>query len=111
MANFRKRNNGWQAQIRKKGLPSITKTFTQRKDALAWANTIESEIDRGIYIDRSLVEVTLLADVFDRIAKEIIPGLKGAKSEHSSHAPLLTTVMLLRIQYSIHNSPMLCKKR
>jgi integrase len=33
--------------------------------------------------DRSQAEVTLLADVFDRFAREIIQGLKGAKSEHS----------------------------
>ena len=65
MANFRKRNNGWQAQIRKKGLPSITKTFIQKKDALTWASTIESEINRGVYVDRSIAEETTLDDVLE----------------------------------------------
>ena len=83
MANFRKRNNGWQAQIRKKGLPSITKTFIQKKDALTWANTIESEINRGVYVDRSIAEETTLDDVLERYSKNILPSLKGAKSELS----------------------------
>lgn len=83
MATIRKRNQRWQVQVRKNGVSSISKRFFNKKDAVTWANTIESEIDRGVYIDRSLAEVTLLSDVFDRFAKEIIPGLKGAKSEHS----------------------------
>ena len=83
MANLRKRNNGWQAQIRKKGLPSITKTFTQRKDALIWANTIESEIDRGVYVDHSIAEQTILGDLLDRYSTDILPSLRGEKSEQS----------------------------
>ncbi len=83
MANFRKRNNGWQAQIRKKGLPSITKTFIQKKDALTWASTIESEINRGVYVDRSIAEETTLNDVLECYSKNILPSLKGAKSELS----------------------------
>ena len=83
MANFRKRNNGWQAQIRKKGLPSITKTFIQKKDALTWASTIESEINRGVYVDRTIAEETTLDDVLRHYSVYILPSLKGAKSELS----------------------------
>jgi len=83
MANLRKRSNGWQAQIRKKGQPSITKTFTQRKDALTWANIIESEIDRGVYVDRSIAERAILNDLLDRYRTDILPSLRSAKSELS----------------------------
>ena len=83
MANFRKRRNGWQAQIRKQGLPSITKTFAHKKDALIWANKIESEIDRGVYVDRSIAEQTLLDDLLDRYSTDILPSLKSVKSEQS----------------------------
>lgn len=83
MANFRKRNNGWQAQIRKKGLPSITKTFIQKRDAVTWASTIESEINRGVYVDRSIAEQTILYYLLDRYSTDIIPSLKGVKSELS----------------------------
>jgi integrase len=94
MANLRKRSNGWQAQIRKKGQPSITKTFTQRKDALAWANTIESEIDRGVYVDRSIAEQTILGDLLDRYSADILPSLRGEKSEQSR-------LRLLRAHFSL----------
>jgi integrase len=83
MANLRKRSNGWQAQIRKKGLPSITKTFTRKKDALTWASTIESEIDRGVYVDRSIAERAILNDILDRYRTDILPSLRSQKSEQS----------------------------
>jgi len=83
MATLRKRKDSWQVQVRKKGLPPITKSFVLKKDALTWANTIESEINRGVYVDRSIVEETTLDDVLERYSKNILPSLKGAKSELS----------------------------
>ena len=41
MASFRKRNNLWQAQVRKKEIGSIAKSFGQKKDARAWAQEQE----------------------------------------------------------------------
>ena len=83
MASIRKRNTSWQAQVRKKGKPTITKSFSRKRDAEIWANTIESEIDRGLYIDRSVAEQTILNTVISRFSNEIIPALRGAKSEAS----------------------------
>ncbi len=83
MATLRKRKDSWQVQVRKKGLPPISKSFVLKKDATTWANTIESEINRGIYVDRSIAEQTTLDDVLDRYSTDILPSLKGAKSELS----------------------------
>ncbi len=83
MATIRKRNLRWQVQVRRKGSPLITKSFPLKKEAQTWAQTIESELDQGKYIDRCLVEVTLLDEVLDRFTIDILPTLKSARSERS----------------------------
>jgi hypothetical protein len=47
VATFRKRGSRWQVQIRLQGHAPITKTFTQRADAEAWARQREVAIERG----------------------------------------------------------------
>ena len=37
MANFRKRSNGWNVQIRRSGFPNLYKTFKKKEDAQVWA--------------------------------------------------------------------------
>jgi hypothetical protein len=39
-----------QAQVRKKGMPPLSKCFKTKSDAVLWAQTTESEIDRNLYI-------------------------------------------------------------
>lgn len=66
MASIRPRNGKWQARIRRKGHSPIEKSFRTRTDAEKWARSIESEIDRGFYTDRTEAERTLFADVLTR---------------------------------------------
>jgi hypothetical protein len=49
MAAFRKRSNGWQVRVRRKGYPEVSKTLPTRKEAESWALWIESERN-NIYI-------------------------------------------------------------
>ena len=74
---------GWQAIVRKKGYPSQTKTFRAKRDAEAWARTIESEMDRGVWRDRSRAEATSVADLLDRYAREILPEKKSRQGPSS----------------------------
>jgi integrase len=74
---------GWQAIVRKKGYPSQTKTFRTKRDAEAWARTIESEMDRGVWRDRSRAEATSVADLLDRYAREILPEKKSRQGPSS----------------------------
>ena len=54
MATFRKRGPyQWQAQVRKKGHCSQTKTFETRAAAEQWAREVEYEMDRGIFVSRA----------------------------------------------------------
>lgn len=50
MATPRKRGERWQVQVRRKGSPSLTRSFLPRSDAEAWAREQELEADRrGIH--------------------------------------------------------------
>ena len=77
MATIRKRGNNWQALVRKKGQSLITKTFRLKSDAQTWAKTIESELERGIYINRTLAEQTTFLDVINRYEREVASRLKS----------------------------------
>lgn len=48
MASVRKRGDTWQAQVRKQGHLSLTRTFTTKANAQAWARRVESEIERRV---------------------------------------------------------------
>lgn len=74
---------GWQAIVRKRGQPSQTRTFRSKREAERWARTIESEMERGIWQDRTEAESTTLAECLGRYAREIVP-LKKAPVQESS---------------------------
>ncbi|CDQ08890.1 Integrase [Acidithiobacillus ferrivorans] len=74
---------GWQAIIRKRGFPSQTKTFRTKRDAEAWAKVTESEMVRGVFIQRTESERTLLSELLDRYATEVVPTLKGGSRDMS----------------------------
>lgn len=84
MATIRKRGNyQWEAQIRKRGFPSQTKTFNTKVEAEAWAKMIESEMARGVWLSRSEAESTTLYEALTRYEKEIVPDKKGqCKTDH-----------------------------
>jgi len=44
MATFTQRNNKWFVQIRRKGFPSISRSFSEKSDAEAFATKIENDI-------------------------------------------------------------------
>lgn len=81
MATIRKRFAGWQARVQRKGFNEKCKTFNHRNDAVAWARMIESEMDRGIYLNRTAAESTTLSEILNRYLVEITPNKKGASIE------------------------------
>lgn len=81
MASFRKRSNGWQARIRRKGYPDLTKTFSTRSEANAWARQVESDIDKGAFVSRVEAENTTLSELLNRYLNEITPHKKHFKVE------------------------------
>ncbi len=74
---------GWQAIIRKRGFPSQTKTFRNKRDAESWATVTESEMVRGVWRNRTEAENTTLTEALNRYAKEVSALKKGAVQEIS----------------------------
>ncbi len=72
MANIRKLPSGsWNAQIRVKGWPDVSKTFRIKRDAEQWARTTEDEITRGIHVNRSNAEKLTVEKALLRYTNEV----------------------------------------
>jgi len=72
---------GWQAKVRKKGFPSQTKVFRAKADAQAWAASVEGEMVRGLWRDRSESESTTLKECIERYLSEVTPHKKNGHPE------------------------------
>jgi integrase len=84
MANFTQRENDkWQAKIRRKGWPDQSKSFQTLEAAQQWARAVEREMDIGAFINRNDAEKTTFNDAASRYAKDVIPKMRGAKSDLS----------------------------
>ncbi|MFM0512066.1 integrase [Paraburkholderia sp. RL17-373-BIF-A] len=84
MATFRKRGPyQWEAQIRRRGYPAQSKTFETKAQAEAWANMIESEMSRGVWVSRGEAEATTLYEALVRYEADVVPAKKGAAQEAS----------------------------
>lgn len=81
MATFRKRSNGWQARIQRKGYPDLAKTFKTHAEALSWARKVEYEIEKGIFDNQLETKQATLADLLNRYFKEITSHKKSQKPE------------------------------
>ena len=98
MATFRKRGPyQWQAQVRKKGQPSQTKTFETRAAAEQWAREVEYEMDRGIFLSRAEAESTTLGELLARYLREVTPLKRGAAPEAARIRALLRQPFAQRI--------------
>ena len=78
MAYFQKRSGAWRAIVKKKGFDRISRTFDTKSDAEKWARSVESELDRGIFVSRKEAENTTLSEALDRYEREVAIHQKGA---------------------------------
>lgn len=102
MASIENRGNlQWRALIRRKGFPSVSKTFERKVDAEAWAREIESEMDRGIFVSRKEAESTTLKEALERYAEEYIPRLAQKDREVNRVKLLLKRPLTTRFLASI----------
>lgn len=83
MATIRKTPSGeFQAVVRLKSI-NKSKVFKFKSDANRWANQIETEIEQGVFLDKTKAENTLLRQVGERYTIDILPNLKGAATDKS----------------------------
>ena len=93
MASFSKRGDYWRAQVRTRGQEPISRTFDTKAQAQVWARSIENEMERGIYIDRSEAERTTVLEALERYERETIarkgyPGQELQRTKHWKNQPL-----------------------
>jgi integrase len=80
MATIRKRYGKWQAQIRRQGFPSLTKSFQSRKDAETWSREQERQIDLGEHPVSPVQDFTL-GEILTRYEREVSAHKKGKDTE------------------------------
>tara|TARA_E500000318_G_scaffold20871_1_gene21400 strand:- start:13192 stop:14175 length:984 start_codon:yes stop_codon:yes gene_type:complete len=82
MPTIRKRKSRWQAQVRVKDKPALTKTFDRYQDAVSWAAQIEKDL-RGRQVNTGSLSPsrTTLGDLIERYKREITPAKRSATIE------------------------------
>jgi hypothetical protein len=82
MATFRKRGGKWQVKVRRNGHPPLSRTFTKKADADAWARDAETAIERGQLptATKELRTVTL-ADLMVRYRDNVTARKRGREIE------------------------------
>jgi len=89
MASIEKRGPyQYRCKVRRKGFPSITKTFPTRAKAQEWVNKVESDQKLGSYVDRREADAISLHEALARYSEEYIPKLKHAKREKDRTAAI-----------------------
>jgi integrase len=100
MATIREKEKGqWHAQVRRTGWPARTETFRTRKDAEAWARDVESQMDRGIFVDRSAGERTTFGEIIKSYIKEVTEKRPGEASRAAEKS---------RLERFMRDEPKLC---
>ncbi|TCK06131.1 site-specific integrase [Marinobacterium mangrovicola] len=91
MATVRKLRNKWQAQVRIKGHKPQAKSFTLKSDAVAWARQIETEIQRGVFVDTAVAERMSVREAIERYLSGISDS-KKQRIERSTGRPVVASL-------------------
>ena len=88
MATIQKRRNTYRVQIRRKGHPAQTKSFSSKVDAKRWPSVTEGRINsEGIQRQAQPVlqpsSLTTLSEALKRYLRETTPTKRGAKLERN----------------------------
>ena len=72
MATFVKTTHGkWKAIVRRRGWPTLCRTFRLKRDAQDWARHTEDEVLRGIHLRPFAPDRTLFSEALDRYLQEV----------------------------------------
>ena len=58
----------------------VAKSFNTKTEATRYARLLESEIDRGVFVDRTETQRSTLGELIDRYLAEVTPKKKSARS-------------------------------
>lgn len=69
-------------QVRREGQPPLSRTFTYRKDAQAWARDIEAKQERGFTaVDTRALRTSTVDDLLERYVQTVTTTKRGGKVE------------------------------
>lgn len=94
MATLEKRigKNGkttWRVRVRRTDGPALTKSFATKKDADAWARSVEHKLDAGEHVPSAEARKRTLADAIDRYFEVTLPNAKHRKNADEQTRMLL----------------------
>ena len=74
----------WRAQVRRKGHPVYTRTFSTKAAAQRWARQLEADVDRGLEVRPAQGRVVLVADLIRayRKLRDQARPISDASTEH-----------------------------
>ena len=81
MATFRRRNDKWHVQIRRKDYPSQTKSFISKKSAERWVRETENRIDQGYLNQRATKLSCTLKELIFKYIENVILKKRGCVNE------------------------------
>lgn len=100
MATIREKDKGqWQGQIRRKGWPYQTATFPSKKEAQGWARKVETEMDRGVFVDQTEARNTTFGQLIEIYLKKVTAKRPSKNSR---------TAERCRLERFIREEPKLC---
>jgi integrase len=73
------RGKTWRAIVRRKGFPVESKTFPNKRDAQAWAASVEARMGVSAHDPLQLAQarITTVKNLFERYRDEVVPSMKG----------------------------------
>jgi integrase len=90
MATIRKRGNAWHVQIRRKGFPSLTRSFPSKNDALLWVRHQEHALDLGdLPRNISTAKHITLGSLLERYSEQVSAKKRGAIPEQARIGAML----------------------
>jgi integrase len=105
MASITKRGEyQYQAQVRRTGYPTKSKTFETRKDAEKWARDIETQMDKSLYKDRRQIEQTTLGQALERYRQTVTSTKRGRVAEENRIKRLCAHPIAMRTLASLDAS-------
>lgn len=82
MATIRKHRDKYQVQVRRRGFPSISRSFHQLRDAKEWARQMEVQADRReLEPDRKVLDTISLGALVKRYRDEVVTRKKSKNVE------------------------------
>ncbi|MGQ7793969.1 tyrosine-type recombinase/integrase, partial [Faunimonas sp. B44] len=81
MASFRKRSGKWQAQIRRQGAAPVSQSFSTKREAEAWARSVEARLQDGNPLVPAQSIAPALGELLDRYLAEVSPRKRSFSVE------------------------------